>query len=279
MSADLHTHSTASDGRSSPSQLVTEALQAGLTAVALTDHDTFEGLDEARGAAAGTPLQVLAGVELSTMTGDVSVHVLGYGDLRGDPGLVATMARTVAARQERVTEMARRLAAGQGLDEAGLLAALRRHTPPGATPGRPHLADALIDLGVVSHRDEAFPRLLADNGPYYVGYWAPSTREGVAAIRAAGGVPVLAHPRGRRGPVLTDSQIADLVTVGLLGLEVDHRDHDDTARYGLRILAKDLDLVVTGSSDYHGTGKLNVLGEHTTDPGVVEEIASRLPAW
>lgn len=279
MSADLHTHSTASDGRSSPSQLVTEALRAGLTAVALTDHDTFDGLDEARAAAAGTPLRVLAGVELSTMTGDVSVHVLGYGDLRGDAGLAAAMARTIAAREERVTEMARRLAAGEGLDEERLLAALRHRTPAGATPGRPHLADALIDLGVVGHRDEAFPRLLAENGPYYVGYWAPATRDGVAAIRAAGGVPVLAHPRGRRGTVLTDSQIADLVPAGLTGLEVDHRDHDDTARYGLRILAKDLDLVVTGSSDYHGSGKLNALGENTTDPAVLAELDALLPGW
>jgi hypothetical protein len=279
VSADLHTHTTASDGRSTPSELVAEALAAGLTAIALTDHDTFSGLDEARAAAAGTPLRVLAGVELSTMTGGTSVHVLGYGDLRADAHLAATMARTVASRDGRVVEMACRLAAGEGLDEAALLAALRRRTPPGATPGRPHLADALIDLGVVAHRDDAFPRLLAANGPYYVEYVAPETREGVAAVRAAGGVPVLAHPRGRHGAVLTDSRIADLVDAGLMGLEVDHRDHDDTARYGLRILAKDLGLFVTGSSDYHGAGKLNALGENTTDPGVVAEVEAALPSW
>lgn len=279
MSADLHTHSTASDGRSTPSQLVTEALEARLTVLALTDHDTFDGLDEARTAAEGTGLRVLPGVELSTMTGGMSVHVLGYGDLRGDEAMVATMTATVTSRAGRVTEMARRLAAGEGLDEAALLAALERRTPGGATPGRPHLADALIELGVVTTRDEAFPRLLAENGPYYVRYSAPATRDAVAALRAAGGVPVLAHPRGRRGDVLTDSQIADLVEAGLMGLEVDHRDHDDTARYGLRILAKDLGIVVTGSSDYHGAGKLNALGENTTDPAVVDEIAATAHGW
>ena len=279
VSADLHTHSTASDGRSTPSQLVAEALEAQLSVLALTDHDTFDGVDEARTAAEGTGLRVLPGVELSTMTGGMSVHVLGYGDLRGDGPMVATMTATVTSREGRVREMARRLAAGEGLDEAALLSALEHRTPRGATPGRPHLADALIDLGIVATRDEAFPRLLAENGPYYVTYSAPATRDAVAALRAAGGVPVLAHPRGRRGDVLTDSQIADLVDAGLMGLEVDHRDHDDTARYGLRILAKDLGILVTGSSDYHGAGKQNALGENTTDPAVVEEIAAAARGW
>jgi hypothetical protein len=279
VSADLHTHSTASDGRSTPAQLVSEAVGARLTTIALTDHDTFDGLDEARAAAEGTGLRVLPGVELSTLTGGMSVHVLGYGDLRGNAAMLATMRATVASREGRVVEMARRLAAGEGLDASALLAALAARTPAGATPGRPHLADALIDLGVVATRDEAFPLLLAEGGPYYVTYSAPATRDAVVALRAAGGVPVLAHPRGRRGDVLTDSQIADLVDAGLMGLEVDHRDHDDIARYGLRILAKDLGILVTGSSDYHGAGKQNALGENTTDPAVVEEIAAAATGW
>lgn len=281
-SYDLHTHSTASDGRSTPTQLVREAAAAGLTAIALTDHDSYDGLDEARAAGVEAGVRVLAGMELSTLSGRTSVHVLAYGDLRGDRDLAGMLRRTLASRVDRVQDMARRIAAGEvGIDEVDLLAALHRHTPAGATQGRPHLADALISLGVVPDRDAAFVRLLSEHGPYYAPYRAPDTAVAIAAVRRAGGIPVLAHPWSRSGgDVLSSAQIADLLGAGLAGLEVDHRDHDDQDRFGLRILAKDLGMVVTGSSDYHGLGKSNALGENTTDPAVVAEIEQLLTvAW
>lgn len=277
MAADLHTHSTASDGRSTPAELVQEAKAAGLRVFALTDHDSWDGLDEARQAAADDGPKVLAGAEISTQSGPLSVHLLAYGDLRGDAAVQDMCAQTITSRASRVEAMARRVAAGEGLDEKVLLAQLAAATPPGATPGRPHLADALVAMDIVMARDDAFIRLLADAGPYYVHYGAPSTAQAVAAVRAAGGVAVLAHPRGRHGAgVLSDSRIADLAEVGLAGLEVDHRDHDDSARYGLRMLARDLDLITTGSSDYHGSGKKNRLGENTTDAAAMERIESLL---
>jgi len=275
---DLHTHSTASDGRSTPAELVAEAAAAGLSVLALTDHDTFAGLGGARAAAGGTPVRVLSGVEISTRTAGMSVHLLGYGDcLIEDPALAAALSGTVASRADRATEMARKIAAGEGLDEESLLSALAANTPPGATPGRPHLADALIQLGRIGNRDEAFTVLLSESGPYYAHYRAPSTASAVATVAAAGGLAVIAHPNSAHGPgVLSNAQISDLTMVGLAGLEVDHRDHDDSARANLRGLAKDLDLLVTGSSDYHGSGKSNALGENATAPEVFEEMSGRL---
>lgn len=277
MSVDLHTHSTASDGLSTPADLVREAREAGLATFALTDHDTYDGLDEARAAAAGVGVRVLAGMEMSTLTDRTSVHLLAYGDLRGDATIEALLSRTVASRDDRARAMAVAVAEGEGLAVDEVLASLAAHTPDGATAGRPHIADALVAMGVVGSRDEAFVRLLAEKGPYYVSYSAPPTAEAVAAVRAAGGVPVLAHAWSRGGgEVLSSGQIGDLALAGLAGIEVDHRDHDDQDRYGLRILAKDLGLVVTGSSDYHGAGKQNRLAENTTDPSVVDEIQGML---
>ena len=146
---------------------------------------------------------------------------------------------------------------------------------PGGTVGRPHIADALVARGHVSTRSAAFAEILNSRGPYYVPYGAPATVEMVGLVRAAGGVPVLAHPRaGARGRVVADSVVEELAAAGLAGLEVDHRDHNDEERAHLRDLAASLDLLVTGSSDYHGTGKPNRLGEHLTDPEVLERIES-----
>ncbi len=279
MVVDLHTHSTASDGRGTPAEVVAEAAAAGLSAIALTDHDTTAGIGAARTSAATAGIRVLSGIEISTRWAGMSVHLLGYGDcLVGDAGLGAMLADTIESREGRIVQMARRLAAGEpGVDGDDLVAALLRSTPPGATPGRPHLADALIQLNVVPDRDAAFQRLLAEPGPYYVPYAAPSTADAIAAVVAAGGLAVIAHARSPHGGrTLSDAQIADLAAAGLAGLEVDHRDHDDAAKAGLRALARSLDLVVTGSSDYHGSGKQNRLGEHSTAPEVVEELAGRL---
>jgi len=146
---------------------------------------------------------------------------------------------------------------------------------PGGTVGRPHIADALVARGYVADRSTAFTEILHAGGPYYVPYDAPDVREAIELVRRAGGVPVMAHPRaGTRGRVVEDEVIAEMAGAGLAGLEVDHRDHDEGAKAQLRALAADLGLFVTGSSDYHGAGKPNRLGENLTDPDVLAQIES-----
>ena len=143
----------------------------------------------------------------------------------------------------------------------------------GATLGRPHLADALVTAGIVDDRTEAFDRFLHHESPYYVTHYAPDPVRAVELVVAAGGAAVLAHPySGLHGRTSTPELIADLAAVGLLGLEVDHRDHDDEARRELRGLAGELGLITTGSSDYHGRGKPNLIGENRTDPAALEAI-------
>ncbi|GMA88476.1 hypothetical protein GCM10025868_37260 [Angustibacter aerolatus] len=150
---------------------------------------------------------------------------------------------------------------------------MREQAGAGAVLGRPHIADALVTRGVVDSREEAFATLLSSRGPYYVPHHAPDAVQAVRLVVEAGGVPVMAHPLARqRGRVVDDEVIEAMADAGLAGLEVDHRDNDESARSHLRALAARLDLLVTGSSDYHGAGKPNRLGEHTTDPESLERI-------
>jgi len=145
--------------------------------------------------------------------------------------------------------------------------------PAGATVGRPHLADALVKIGAIKSRDEAFAELISNSSKYYVENIAPTPEAAIKLIRSAGGVAVIAHPfASRRGEVLTAETFVDLVKAGLNGIEVNHRDQDVTEQRSLDAIARDLDLVVTGSSDYHGTGKLNSLGENVTHPAQWERL-------
>ena len=148
-------------------------------------------------------------------------------------------------------------------------------TPAGATLGRPHLADALVSNGVVKSRDEAFENLLHNESKYYVTHAAPTPESAIQTIAAAGGVSIIAHPMAsRRGAVISTSMFSALVDAGLNGIEVDHRDQTSAERVELREVAHELDLVVTGASDYHGTGKMNSLGENLTDPAQWERLES-----
>jgi predicted metal-dependent phosphoesterase TrpH len=273
---DLHTHSRASDGTESPREVLAAAAAAGVRVAALTDHDTTAGWAEAADAVAPTGVALVRGIEMSTRTrtadGGLSVHLLAYLPDPSHPELVAELART---RDDRLTR-ARRMVGLVAQDHPITWDDVVAQTAEGATVGRPHLADALVAAGVVADRDEAFATILHAGARYYVPHYAPDTADAVRIVLAAGGVPVMAHPRaGRRGRVLSDDAIAALAAAGLAGLEVDHRDHDESERAALRGLAADLGLLVTGSSDYHGTGKLNRIGEHSTDPVVLEEIAGR----
>lgn len=268
---DLHVHSTASDGTQPPAELVRAAAAAGLDVVALTDHDSTAGWAEASAAAAVAGVQVLPGVEISCRLDGVGVHLLGYLIDPDHPGLRAELDATRDDRVHRARRMVQLIAVDHALTWDDVLA----QVPDGATVGRPHLADALIARGHVVDRDEAFARILHSRGPYHVPHRAPDAVDAVRLVRSAGGVAVMAHPlAARRGRVVTDDAIGRLADAGLAGLEADHPDHLPAERGHLRHLARDLGLLVTGSSDYHGSGKPNRLGQETTTPDTLEALLS-----
>jgi len=267
---DLHSHSTASDGTDSPAQLVAAAGAADLDVVALTDHDTVSGWDDAAAAAQLAGITVVPGAEISCRWHGVSLHLLAYLFDRNDAALLAEMERTRSGRVSRAEIMVAQLATRYPITWPQV----QRHAS-GGTIGRPHIADALVASGVVSSRDEAFDRFLHSRSPYYVPHVAPEPVHAVRLVRAAGGVAVFAHPGAQaRGAVVPDSLIGEMAAAGMLGLEVAHRDHDEPTRTRLRALAGELGLLVTGSSDYHGTGKLNRLGENTTSEEAYDAIVA-----
>jgi 3',5'-nucleoside bisphosphate phosphatase len=270
---DLHTHSTASDGTDSPSDLVRAAAASGLDVVALTDHDSTYGWEEAV-AARPAGLTLVPGAELSCAYGGISLHVLAYLFDPAHPRLTAELERSRDDRLPRAREMVRRLAAdGYPITWADVSGQVGR---AGATVGRPHIADALVAAGAVPDRERAFAEVLHSRSRYYVGHYAVDALQAVRLVVEAGGVAVFAHPlASRRGRVVSADVIAAMTGAGLAGVEVDHRDHDEADRARLRGLAADLGLVPTGSSDYHGGGKPNRLGENTTDPDAYAALVAR----
>ena len=270
---DLHTHSSVSDGTESPAELVAAAVAADLDVVALTDHDSTAGWSSAFVAAEGTGLTVVPGIELSTQLDYASVHVLGYLIDPDNPALAEETARIRAERLHRAEAMVSRISADYALDWDDVVA----QTSPGTTLGRPHIADALVARGHVPDRTAAFDSILHWRGGYYRPHDAPPPVDGVRLIAEAGGVAVIAHP-GARGPerVLTRrGRMRQLVDAGLFGLEVDHRDNPRGSRETWAKVAREYGLVETGSSDYHGLGKPNRLGENTTSPEVYAAILAR----
>ena len=267
---DLHAHSSVSDGTETPAQLIGAAVVAGLDVIAITDHDSTAGWSEAFDAARGTGITVLPGLELSTQLQFASVHVLGY---LVDPTDAALMAATAEIREERL-HRAERMVERIMRDYPDLhWDDVLAQTTPGATVGRPHIADALVARGYVTDRSAAFQGILHWRGGYYQPHKAPEPAVGVRIIAEAGGVPVIAHP-GARGPegLLNDARMRELVDAGLFGLEVHHRDNREGSAEAWTKTAQKFGLVVTGSSDYHGEGKPNRLAEHTTSRAVYERI-------
>ncbi len=269
MLIDLHTHSTASDGTQAPAEVLRAAHAAGLDVVALTDHDTTRGWPEAIAAAPDVGVTLVPGIEISCAADGISVHLLGYLIDPQAPGLLAELEHARTSRRTRARRMVELLADDTGLVWEDVVA----QAAPGATVGRPHIADALIAKGVVASREQAFAEYLRSRGRYHVAHYAPDVVHAVQLVRAAGGVPVMAHPMAaERGRVVGDDVIEQLADAGLAGLEVHHRDHDAVATSHAADLVKRLGLFATGSSDYHGDGKPNRLGEHTTEPAVLAEI-------
>ncbi|MFF5177324.1 PHP domain-containing protein [Micromonospora sp. NPDC000316] len=270
---DLHTHSTASDGTLSPAELVRAAADAGLDVLAITDHDTTAGWAPAV-AALPPGLRLVRGAELSCRWSgarpEVPLHLLAYLFDPDYPELVGELTRVRAAREERGERIVALLRA-DGIDVSWpeILSGAA-----GGTVGRPHIAQALIRAGLVGSTQEAF-------GPEWLGerYRLPKEDidvfRAIRLVRAAGGVPVFAHPRAtRRGRVVPDELIAELAAAGLAGLEADHEDHSPAERAHVTALAADLDLFVTGSSDFHGTHKTVQLGAFTTGVEAYERIVA-----
>lgn len=278
MLIDLHTHSTASDGTDTPAELVVAARAAGLDAVALTDHDTTMGWAPAT-AALPDGLTLVRGLELSCRwnppdgSRSTELHLLGYLVDPAHPELAATLDRLRTSRLDRARRMTERMtAAGVPVrwDRVAELAA-------NASAGRPHIARALVEAGIVDSVDEAFATLLSSRSPYHEPKEDLDALTGVRLVLAAGGVPVFAHPLARmRGRVVGDDAIRAMVEVGLAGLEIDHPDHTEADREHLRAVAAELGLLVTGSSDYHGSNKrVRVGGGGNTAPDQYEKLLAQ----
>jgi len=268
--ADLHSHSTASDGTSTPAEVMRRARAAGLDVIALTDHDTVAGHDEAR-AALPPGLTLVPGMELSCRLDGHSVHLLGYLFDPADPELAAETARIRESRVRRAEAMVERLA-GLGVpvtwEQVSALAA-------GGVVGRPHLARAMVEAGAIESPEQAFgPDWIGEGGRAYVPRYALDPARAIALVRDAGGVTVVAHPRAR-GWEVPDHVIAGLAAAGLAGIEVWHPDQDRGQRMLLQDLAARLNLVASGGSDDHGELTGYRLGSDTIAPDAYERLVSQ----
>ncbi|WP_102192312.1 PHP domain-containing protein [Microbacterium aurantiacum] len=267
--ADLHMHSNHSDGTEAPAEVMRQAHAYGIRTAALTDHDRTTGWDEAAAAAGELDMTFIPGMELSAKHEWRSVHVLGYLFDPDDAALRVETDRIRGDRIGRAERIVRNIARDYDLHWDDVLA----QTMLDATVGRPHIADALVARGIVRDRTEAFDGILHPREGYYEPHYAPDPLTAVRLITRAGGVAVIAHPvtsgRDRMMPV---PFIEQLIAAGLGGFEIDHRENTEAGKRMLRELAVKHDLIVTGSSDYHGSGKPNRPGENTT----TEEMVARL---
>ncbi|MBD2109483.1 PHP domain-containing protein [Nodosilinea sp. FACHB-13] len=244
---DLHSHTTFSDGTLSPAALVAAAIAAGVKALAITDHDTVAGWDDAI-AAAGDALEVVPGVELSTVENGRSLHILGFYPNR--ESLEPPLVERIEGRRRRAQQMIEKLAElGYPIELPAMAGNM--------APGRPHLAAALVKAGYVESKREAFDRWLGDNGPVFVQYDKFSAAEGIQLLRDCGAVPVWAHPYLFKGSTV-DALLPQLVEAGLMGVEVYHPHHSPSDIRRLEIYCRDHDLVMTGGSDFHGPSEAKV---------------------
>ncbi|MFN2557001.1 MAG: PHP domain-containing protein [Nitriliruptorales bacterium] len=271
---DLHTHTTFSDGTTTPATNVELALQAGLEGLGVTDHDTTDAWHLAQAAAAGTALEIVPGVELSAELDGGSVHVLGYWFDPTHSALSAEMDRLRDERVRRGEQIVDRF------NELGIPISMRRvREIAGEAPiGRPHIASAVVEIGAARDANEVFERWLYDGGPAYVPKYAVDPVTCVQLLVDAGGAAVLAHP-GLYGPDdagLGPEVVDAMAAAGLSGIEAEHPDHGPEQRALYRDLARGLDLVVTAGSDFHGDRKDLSLGEVTTSRRELDRLRSRL---
>ncbi|MCT6900140.1 MAG: PHP domain-containing protein [Bifidobacterium sp.] len=272
---DLHCHTVFSDGTVTPRGMVEQAQQLGLEGLAITDHDTNAGWDEARQAAQDLGMPLLPGTEITAQDGRVSVHMLAYLYDPEDSVITGLFAKTREARLTRTRTMVERISRDYPITWQDVLDQVKEGSK--TTVGRPHIADALVKAGVYADRSQAFAGVCSSGSAYYLPTPSPTTHQVLAAVNHAGGVLVIAHPGAvNRNPVLlSDQQIAALAREGLGGLEVWHRDNPPEQRRRLLALAQRWGLLVTGGSDWHGRGKPNQMGENSTTDEVVARIVDR----
>ena len=273
---DLHTHSLASDGTDTPGELINKAHARGISVLGLMDHDTVAGWDEAI-SYLRPGMSLVLGSEISCQTSDgTSVHMLGMLFDRENTALAEVLSTT---RDNRLTRMNRIIGR---LNEAGFEITIEdvlAQLAPGATLGRPHLADALIAKKIVASRDEAFTELLHNNSKYYISHYSPTPEDAIKLIKQAGGVAVIAHPLASlRGRTVSIDSFKSMVEAGLDGIEISHRDQSEDERQLLREVVEQYGIIATGSSDYHGNGKLNELAEFTTTPEDFEALEAKADA-
>jgi predicted metal-dependent phosphoesterase TrpH len=281
MKIDLHSHSTHSDGKETVQQVFEYAAQAGLSALALTDHDTTAGWDEARIEAKKHGITFVPGIEITTNHNETSVHMLAYlPDASYEP-LQRTLAEIRVNRGTRIERYVEKLREHyKTLTMDAVRATLMEE---GKSLGRPHIADAMAKLKLVADRDAAFAGPLDKDAKYFVPSAGIDTVEAVKLIKAAGGVAIMAHPMARESKkknlVITElhrENFTALIREGLDGFEVNHREVGDVARAWLTDLVQEFDLIMTGSSDYHGMdGKPNRLGEKSTDLEMLKRIEAK----
>ena len=269
---DLHTHSTFSDGTQTITQNVAMAVERGLTGVAITDHDTTDGYAEAYAASADTDLEIIPGIEFSAEYEGASLHVLAYFLDPENADLKAELKRLTDTRFRRGELMVEKL------QELGYDISFERVREIAGDDliARPHIADAMVEAGIVSETKEAFDRFISDGGIAYVPKHALDPVDSLALIKAAGGVCVLAHPGMWKGNgSVPDALIEQMAADGMVGLEVDHPDHDADQRAYYGTLADRLGLIRTGASDCHGARYGFRLGCDTTDADRVNELKRR----
>lgn len=268
---DLHLHSTCSDGTSTPREVVRRAAEAGLIVISLTDHDSTEGVAEAQDEGARLGVEVVSGTELSARNDGADVHILGYFIDPDHPDLISWLDTFRRARLQRAERMVSKL------NRMGLRVPLEQvlaRAGPGAI-GRPHIADVMVEEGLVFSVDEAFQKYLAYSKPAYVDKYSQSPARAIQVIRAAGGLACLAHP----GLYRRDDLIPDMVSAGLDGIEVRHTKHNasQVARYSK--IAAENNLLCTGGSDCHGDGRGNpIIGTVDVPASYVEAMKERLNA-
>ena len=270
MRIDPHTHSACSDGTDSPAALMAAAARAGLDVVGLTDHDTMAGWDEAASAVPVAGVTLLRGTEISCAADGITLHLLSYLHRGDDQALSEAFAHARTSRDTRAQRMVERLSEDYPITWEDVIV----QSSGAHTIGRPHIADALVAAGSFPDRDAAFAGPLATGSPYYVIHWALDPVEACRLVRAAGGVPVAAHPRAssRQRRLVPDAVFAEMAEAGLAALEMNHRDQTPEQREQVRVLARRLGLGLSGASDYHGAGKPNRLGENLMPPELLEQI-------
>lgn len=257
---DLHVHTLASDGSDAPAEVVRKAAELGLRAVAVTDHDTFAGLPEAIGAGARYGVEVVPGVELSTIYDGVEVHVLGYYMDAGHPRLRAMMARATAERNARNETMVQRL------HDAGYpitMDALHAEFPGQTMLGRPHISEYLMRRGYVASVQDGMKNLLGRGKPFYVARYNIPLEESVETLRAAGGLPVVAHLfKYRYTPEQRTAMVDAATAAGAVGLEAMYTNYTPEQEQTVRVLAAERGLLCTGGTDYHGARKPDIALGH-----------------